>query len=270
MEKIGSLLNQEYGVDLRSFRIGDAGDVGVGLSLEEAHRELTGVVHGALKGGAVPFVIGGGNDQSYANASALLSLLGTGENAVVCNVDAHLDVRPLKKGAAHSGSPFRQLLEDKRFKESGSMFCEFAAQGSQCSGEHVQFVRERSGKVVFLAEMRPPNKTVGELFGAVVSEMQTSHLFLSFDLDAVASCDAPAVSCPAVVGPSADEAQTIMRIAGEQTHLRLVDLSEFSPAVASPNEAYRTGRLVAMMFYYLLLGMARARGYTLGCQEPPC
>ena len=33
----------------------------------------------------------------------------------VINLDAHLDVRPQKAGLEHSGSPFRQLLEDQRF-----------------------------------------------------------------------------------------------------------------------------------------------------------
>jgi formiminoglutamase len=28
------------------------------------------------------------------------------------NIDAHFDVRPLKEGKVHSGSPFRLLIED--------------------------------------------------------------------------------------------------------------------------------------------------------------
>ena len=44
-------------------------------------------------------------------------------------VDAHLDVRPLKLGKVHSGSPFRQMLEDLRFIHSGK-FIEFGAQGA--------------------------------------------------------------------------------------------------------------------------------------------
>lgn len=30
----------------------------------------------------------------------------------VINLDQHFDVRPLKDGKAHSGSPFRQMLEN--------------------------------------------------------------------------------------------------------------------------------------------------------------
>lgn len=57
------------------------------------------------------------------------------------NIDAHLDVRPLKEGKTHSGSPFRQLLEDGRL--SGKNFVEFAAQGNQCSATHVKYVEEK-------------------------------------------------------------------------------------------------------------------------------
>ncbi len=45
-------------------------------------------------------MIGGGNDQSYPNASALLGhCVQSGKTATVINIDAHLDVRPLRDGA---------------------------------------------------------------------------------------------------------------------------------------------------------------------------
>ncbi len=37
------------------------------VTLEDEHAQLTQRVAHAISGGAVPFVIGGGNDQSYAN-----------------------------------------------------------------------------------------------------------------------------------------------------------------------------------------------------------
>jgi hypothetical protein len=86
--------------------------------------------------GTVPFIVGGGNDQSYPNASALLAkcvqdqkyrsivliyfsiykssyfiLSVCGRTLLVVNIDAHLDVRPLKQQQVHSGSPFRLMLE---------------------------------------------------------------------------------------------------------------------------------------------------------------
>lgn len=103
----------------------------------------------------------------------------------VINIDAHLDVRPLKDGLAHSGSPFRQLLEDERFAaavnggaaavdgEEGegadadaagavrkqprplALFAEFAAQGNQCSQQHADFVTHTHGqRIYWLSELR--------------------------------------------------------------------------------------------------------------------
>ncbi len=54
------------------------------------------------------------------------------------NIDAHFDVRPLKDGKAHSGSPFRLMLEDVLWAEARGHFVEFASQGGQCSAEHAK------------------------------------------------------------------------------------------------------------------------------------
>ena len=83
--------------------------------------------------------IGGSNDQSYPNVS---SLLANSPNKVgVINIDAHFDVRPLKEGKAHSGSPFRQMLEDSRFLPNGGTFVEFANKGATCSIAHLQYLK---------------------------------------------------------------------------------------------------------------------------------
>jgi formiminoglutamase len=55
------------------------------------------------------FSIGGSNDQSYPNVRALMEIYSNAKIGVV-NLDQHFDVRPLKEGKAHSGSPFRQML----------------------------------------------------------------------------------------------------------------------------------------------------------------
>lgn len=98
----------------------------------------------------VPFVVGGGNDQSWPNGHALLSRYDKSSVGVV-NIDAHLDVRPLKDGKTHSGSPFRQLLEEGL---RGDHFVEFAAQGNQCSAIHAQYVLDQGGKIMWLSSLR--------------------------------------------------------------------------------------------------------------------
>jgi formiminoglutamase len=77
---MGTLVNAEYNLDLRyeisflvnlqrTIAISDAGDIPEGLSLEDAHDALRRKVSEIISNGGIPFVIGGGNDQSYPNAS---------------------------------------------------------------------------------------------------------------------------------------------------------------------------------------------------------
>lgn len=110
LPKMGTIFNPEYKVDLTNIRISDAGDIDPNLTLEEAHEKLAERVESLIKSGKIPFVIGGGNDQSYPNALGMIK--ATKGSVGVVNIDAHLDVRPLKDGKVHSGSPFRLLLEN--------------------------------------------------------------------------------------------------------------------------------------------------------------
>ncbi len=268
--RAGALRNAELGLDLSAVRVA-APEPGSELpllaaSLEQAHALLEARVARVLAAGAVPFVVGGGNDQSYPNARAWLAQ-NTGSNNSkrrlgVVNVDAHLDVRPLKDGLAHSGSPFRQLLEDPRFGPASSSFVEFAAQGAQCSAQHAAWLVERGVRIVWLTEVR--RKGALAAFEEVLQTLaqKNDDVFVSFDLDAVAGCDAPGVSAPGVVGLTADEALQICFAAGAHPQVAMFDLSEYNP-LAEPGceesgiaPGYRTGKLVAAMFYHFLLGFS--------------
>lgn len=307
LPKIGTLVNAEFGIDLQSLRVSDFGDINPKLELEEAHKLLTHQVGLILASGAVPFVIGGGNDQSYANASALIqkvlalkqqveresvnsghrsttgnshSMSSAGCNhdniastemtptVGVINIDAHLDVRPLKDGKAHSGSPFRQLLEDPNFTEVGGRFVEFACQGHQCSQEHWKYVQGHHNAILLpLSELRGTalgglshqqrfQRGVEDSFYDLLDGTIGDHIFVSFDIDSIQSSDCPGVSAPANIGLTTQEALNICFLAGKSPRVKLVDVSEYNPKV----EEYRTGRLVVLMFYYFLLGYAQ-RGH---------
>jgi formiminoglutamase len=278
---MGALNNIEYGVDLRELAVVDAGDVAEGQPLEVAHEELRGKVRAALDRGAIPFVVGGSNDQSAPNGMALLDHLKQGaDNAAIVNIDAHLDVRPrvaLPDGrlAVHSGSPFRELLEDGRMP--GANFVEFAAQGSQCSAEHVAYVTAHGGSVVWLNGTRTdpsdaPAATpaaggalpsfdftpltedtaaVASFRRHVLQRHAARELFVSFDIDSITGADCPGVSAPASAGLSAAAAMRIALESGASPNVRLMDVSEMNPVV----EGYRTPRLAVNIFYYFLMGV---------------
>jgi formiminoglutamase len=188
------------------------------MDLESAHVALTQTVASCLAKGAIPFVVGGGNDQSYPNASALLAqCVVRGTSMTVINVDAHLDVRPLRDGLVHSGSPFRMLLEDARWSTVTGHFIEFAAQGSQCSAAHVDFLAgtPRTNIVWLLKHLRAPDAPpVCDQFAAAMRTTPTASVFVSFDIDSIAGEACPGVSCPATVGLSAQEALMMCMSAG--------------------------------------------------------
>ncbi|KAJ3088759.1 hypothetical protein HK100_007947, partial [Physocladia obscura] len=204
---------------------------------------------------SIPFVVGGGNDQSYPNASALLAHLSsrnaTPPSLAVINIDAHLDVRlPTADGKAHSGTPFRQLLLDPRFVRHSRAapgvpalprFIEFAAQGSQCAQSHVDFVVQNGGDVVWLDDVQLRRSTRASFLDAI-ARLDGDRLFVSFDLDSVNSADAPGVSCPSPIGLSAQDALDICFESGKNPKVALFDLSELNPQI----EEYRTARLTAM------------------------
>jgi len=254
LRRYGSVYNPELNLDVSSLRIADAGDLPDDLSLEQAHAELTARVEGILDKGGIPFVIGGGNDQSWPNVEALLNKNGRHTTGVI-NVDAHLDVRPLKDGKAHSGSSFRLLLEDSRF--SGEHFIEFGAQGSQTSRDHVEYIKHKHAHICWLSEIYMNDDALG-WFSSSLGRLawNCDSVFVSFDLDAVRMSDAPGVSCPSVMGLRGREALEIARLSGENPRVKLFDLSEYNPLI----EEERTGRLAASMFYHFCLGVASRKG----------
>jgi formiminoglutamase len=257
---LGPTCNPEHRIDLTSSLGGgvyDAGDVvGNPPTLEAAHCALEEAVALVLQAGKVPFVIGGGNDQSAPNGRGAYTFLDSVSHPSalgIINIDAHLDVRPLlgdDHSIPHSGSPFRELLLHPRSLRTngGAHFVEYACQGQQCSQEHADFVTAHGGTLMWLTR---DIHRVADSFPKAM-DIAGDHIFVSFDIDAVQGSDCPGVSCPGSVGLTAQDAMDISRMAGKNPKVLLMDVSELNPVV----EDYRSPRLAVMMFYHFLLGLA--------------
>ena len=133
---------------------------------------------------------------------------------------------------------------------------EFASQGSQCSIDHVNYIRTRSPQATILWFNQIKDR-LSETFLSLLqsAEDSSSSIFVSFDIDSILSSSCPGVSCPATVGLSSDQACQLAFLAGQSSRVKLFDLSEFNPIV----EQYRTGKLVSLIFYHFLLGKAKAK-----------
>lgn len=239
------------------FQVIDAGDVKCdGCSLEEIQERQYKIVRALLDVSESVIVLGGGHDIAFASARALAS---TCDSLGVVNVDAHLDVRPLivqeDARLAHSGSPFRQILENPSIHIPRGCFVEFGIQPFVAAAHHIEYVLTKGHQVLMLNDVRALG--VETTFAAEVNSIASSvvktaenateskgSLYCSFDMDAVASAYAPGVSAPASDGFSAQEMIAMVRIAASQSSCRVLDLVEVNPAYDTDS---RTARLAAIL-----------------------
>jgi formiminoglutamase len=232
-ERLGALLA----------RTADLGDVAVTGDLERDQEALGGAVAAALAGGAFVVVIGGGHEAAYGH---FLGYAALGRPVSLLNFDAHADVRPLKDGRGHSGSPFRQALSHpsglaRRYEVAGLL-------PQSVARAHLEFV-ERHGGAVFAdalaAEDLPGIFARGGVPGAT--------LVASFDVDAVDAAFAPGVSAPAAGGLSAALWLRAAYLAGRCPHTSSCDVVEVNPAHDRDGQ---TARLAAATVYQILCGLS--------------
>ena len=93
LKKYGTADNPEWNIDLSCPNLSDAGDIPNEQTLEETHSRLREKIGALLKNVVLPFAVGGGNDQSYPNAAALMDYTADQPIGVI-NIDAHLDIPP--------------------------------------------------------------------------------------------------------------------------------------------------------------------------------
>jgi formiminoglutamase len=217
----------------------DAGDIRVDSDLAVLQERLGEVVGSVLEQGAVPIVLGGGHETAFGH---FLGYAKAGIDVHIANIDAHLDVRPLKDGLPHSGSPFRQALEH----ESGRCV-RYSAVGlnpASVSHEHLAYA-SRHGRCIWRDEVRLESAASVFAYG--------SDVMATFDLDAVSADIAPGVSA---LNPDGLDARTWLaaaEAAGRAQSVRSFDLCELNPRFDVDG---RTARLAALTVWHFLRGLA--------------
>jgi formiminoglutamase len=81
----------------------------------------------------------------------------------------------------------------------------------------------------------------------------TDSLYISFDIDAVHSSDAPGVSAPLPTGMTAEEFLTAALFAGKRRKTKMIDIVEVNPKYDVDG---RTARLASLAIMYFLTGVA--------------
>ena len=219
----------------------DLGDLIVSGDLKR-DQELLGIaVASYLLEGAFVVVLGGGHETAYGH---FLGYVEADLPVSVVNWDAHLDVRDLKAGRGHSGSPFRQALEHPAGICRGYLVA--GAQPQATARGHLEYVRGRGGRVLWAPEL-----AAGRIDG--MYEGLGAHALISFDLDAVDQSQAPGVSAPSTAGLPADLWFRAARAAGRAPAVSSVDVVELNPRLDRDGQ---TARLAALTVWQVLRGVA--------------
>ncbi|MCS6850178.1 MAG: formimidoylglutamase [Gemmataceae bacterium] len=226
----------------------DLGNLRIRGSLEETQKALGQVVAALLDRGAIPIVLGGGHETAFGH---YLGYAHQRRSVGIINIDAHLDVRPLREGFGHSGSPFRQAMEHAEHPLPGSRYACLAAQPHGVSRQHRDFVQQRGGVIRWRTEpgfhlLSAWEEEHDRLARQGIPIMQT------IDADAVCVADVPGVSAPNPAGIPGCAVLACARRAGESPAVASLDLVEVNPDFDLDG---RSARWAALVIWQFLVGL---------------
>jgi len=225
----------------------DLGNIPIKNTLQATHSELANLVKDIHNKNpdALVIVIGGGHDYAYGEISGLIEARPE-KKIGICNIDAHLDLRPVLNNVISSGTPFWRLWED--YEDHIGYHLTFGAQKSAVAKSHLKYAEARRTKVVFSHEVfsrvkqeEVLRKEMDLLFSA------DDRVSINIDLDAFNMAHAPGVSAPAAFGLHPMVVTRVLLSYVANPFLKTLGIYELNPQVDYPGDP--TSRLVAEMVY---------------------
>jgi arginase family enzyme len=117
-------------------------------NVRKTHAQVTLAVRKILESRAIPIVVGGGHDISFASGKALCAHY---KKIGQINIDAHYDVRPVVNGKITSGTPFFRLLESGILK--GQNFVELGAHSPKNLRGHYSYLMKQGATILQLYQI---------------------------------------------------------------------------------------------------------------------
>lgn len=222
----------------------DLGNVVLEGRLEDDQRRLGEALRPHLARGTVPVILGGGHETAFGH---FLGYVAADRPVTILNWDAHADVRPLKNGRPHSGSPFRQALEHASGRCRG--YTVAGLQPHSTAKAHVDYLDAHGAHYTWCDGLT--ENLINALYAGDPTACMTT-----FDLDAVDQSVAPGVSAPAVDGVSRPLWLHAAYRAGRSPHVTSMDVAECNPRVDPDG---RTARLAALTVWRFLRGLVERR-----------
>lgn len=232
-------------VTIAGLQLFDLGNTLIQDTLESTHDVHREIVRQVLRDGKKLVILGGGNDISYPDCSALA--IETDGGILAFNIDAHFDVRADKP--RNSGTPYRQLLEEGHIK--GENFFEVGSQAFANSSVYEQYLVDKGVMIVpILALWTHGLNHIFEL----MTIKPNLPIFWGLDIDVVRAADAPGVSAVNPAGMKGEEFVRIASKAGDDPNTKILEITEVNPTYDIDD---RTCRLAAAAIWHFLAAVAR-------------
>lgn len=222
----------------------DIGDIPTNIPLAERHERGREIIKTSLDLGHRTLSLGGGHDYGYADGAGFIDhCLEQNQRPVVINFDAHLDVRPSDKGF-HSGTPFYRLLNQYAGKFD---FVEVGLQNQCNSLEHLKWAKQKGAHTLLLQDLREVG--LKDSLEVILIPFKSRPCFLSVDIDAFASSEAPGCSQSWTTGLHIQEFLPALHMIQSYLDVQSLAIYEVAPPLDQDN---RTSKLAALILHHTL------------------
>lgn len=227
---------------LDGIRIVDLGDMDTSGDLETIHERQEVLMTALLKAGKIVIVLGGGNDISFPDASAVHTVH---PDYIAINMDAHLDMR--KSDIRHSGTPYRNLIDGGKLDPA-----HFHEVGIQTWANSPRYLEDARSMGVSIHTFQAIRETgTKQFFNDLFNNFGTAPLFVGLDMDCVRASDAPGVSASCPVGFSAYKILEFADRCRAYGNTSVFEITEVNPEQDIDG---RTARLAALAVYAFIYG----------------
>ncbi|HVR43983.1 MAG TPA: agmatinase family protein [Thermoanaerobaculia bacterium] len=251
-EALSTLTTFDGARDLAGRTCADLGDLDLPpTSVRRAHARVEQASRAVFEAGAIPFFIGGDNGLTGALIRGLAAARPDLRLGLIV-IDSHYDVREYDdEDSLSSGTPYRRALETAICEGSRT-----AILGTRSWANSAWYHRWALERGIHLL----PVETFDEQPASAVAESvldriapASDAIFLSIDIDAVGSGEAPGSSAAHPGGLRAREAVALVRRIARSPKLIGADLSELSPPWDVQG---MTAKLAARLFLEVWAGIA--------------
>lgn len=232
-----------------SVYLNDLGNLKITSALEERHENVRLQIKKLCQENKYWISLGGGHDYGYSDSTGFLDAFADSYECVVINLDAHLDVRPTNNGF-NSGTPFYRMLTEYQNKVH---FIELGVQPHCNSFHHYEWAKNK-GSQIYTLEQAQGN--ILSILKMELSKYTKKKIFLSIDMDAFSSYEAPGCSQSWPTGLHTQEVLNSLQYLVQNEDVQGLGVYETSPPL---DFDHHTSKLAALIIYNYIFYHSKIR-----------